>query len=141
MFRLYEITKKADKETQRILEFNTSIDARGEYESNLANAMKATDEEAHFLMVLDIYGKVVCSAFVGEGEISPRLIDTKVDAEGEHPNMAKYETVDDVHANYHMKYGSALKNASVKAIMLLGLDTKGNPIEYAYEVIDREPII
>ena len=137
MYRLYEVTKKADKETQRILDFPTSVGARGEYETNLSNAIKATDEEAHFLMILDQVGNIVCKKFVGDGEITPRLIDVKSDAEGEHPNMAKYDTLKDVEANFHMKYGSALKKTDVLAIMLRGIDQKGNSLEYVYEVIDR----
>ena len=75
-----------------------------------------------------------------EYELSPRLIDVRV-TDSEVGNIAKYDTVFDVIANYHTKLGSAKKNADVKAMMLRGIDGKGNQVEYTYWVRPYESVV
>lgn len=139
MYRLYEVTKTTEKETQRIIEYQSLTGAIADYEVNLGNALKA-DEPAHLFLLLDNIGKVVSTKdktyfdFLGEEEISPRLIDTLKTGTGEEyeekANMAKYDELIDVHANYHLKLGRAMKNVDTREIWLYGMDKKGNRIEY-----------
>lgn len=156
MFRLIEITRIADTESQAILDFESEVEASGELHSKLGAAMKAETYQAELLILLDNIGKIVESGshfktyeveeeVETEGgetetitteveyELSPRLIEIKV-TDSEVANVSKYNTTFDVTANYHSKLGSAKKNLAVKAEMLRGIDGKGNQVEYTYWV-------
>lgn len=156
MFRLIEITRIADTESQAILDFESEVEASGELHSKLGAAMKAETYQAELLILLDNIGEIVESGSHfktyeveeevetegGETEtitteveyvLSPRLIEVKV-TDSEAANMSKYNSTFDVTANYHSKLGSAKKNLAVKAEMLRGIDGKGNQVEYTYWV-------
>lgn len=156
MFRLIEITRVADTESQAILDFESEVEASGELHSKLGAAMKAETYQAELLILLDNIGEIVESGSHfktyeveeevetegGETEtitteveyaLSPRLIEVKV-TDSEAANMSKYNSTFDVTANYHTKLGAAKKNANVRAEMLRGIDGKGNQVEYTYWV-------
>ena len=156
MFRLIEITRISDTESQAILDFESEIEASGELHSKLGAAMKAETYQAELLLLLNNIGEIVESGShfktyeveeeietdggetetittEVEYELSPRLIEIKV-TDSEAANMSKYNTTFDVTANYHTKLGAAKKNADVRAEMLRGIDGKGNQVEYTYWV-------
>ena len=156
MFRLVEITRVADNETQALREYASEVEASGELHYRLGSAMKDETTQVKLLLLLNNIGEVVESGShfktheveetietengetetittEVEYEVSPRLIDVKV-TDSEVGNIAKYDTNLDVTANYHSKLGAAKKSADVKAIMLRGIDGKGNQLEYTYWV-------
>ena len=130
MYRIIEINKKGDAETQSIYPYEKLEEARAEYETKLGSAMKTND--AGFCVILDDILAIIISEKYGEDEITPRLVDVKTTSEGEFvPNVAKYDTVELVKANYHSKLGSAMKNKdTVRSIVLRGFNGKGESIIY-----------
>lgn len=153
MFRLIQIVKNTsdEKEVQSTYEYEDGIEAKGEYETKLGNAMKS-DLYSDVLMILldnegDIvdkckYDKPVEPTPSEEGEepqeavkysFKPRLFEVKVTNE-EVATLSKYDSIDEVSANFHVKFGAAIKNAQVKAEMLRGFDGEGNPIKFTYWV-------
>lgn len=156
MFRLIEITRISDAESQATLDFESEVEASGELHSKLGSAMKTETYQAELLLLLNNIGEIVESGShfktyeveeeietdggetettttEVEYELSPRLIEIKV-TDREVANVSKYNTTFDVTANYHSKLGSAKKNSAVKAEMLRGIDGKGNQVEYTYWV-------
>ncbi len=156
MFRLIEITRISDAESQATLDFESEVEASGELHTKLGAAMKDETYQAELLLLLNNIGEIVenGSHFKTyeveeeietdggetetittevEYELSPRLIEFKV-TDSEVANVSKYNTTFDVTANYHSKLGSAKKKSTVKAEMLRGIDGKGNQVEYTYWV-------
>lgn len=130
MFRLIEITKQSETEAQAIYPYEDYTTAKGEFETKLGANMKSDAFTAYTLMILDNTGKALDTAHEGES-LSPRLIEVKVTDE-EVPNISKYDTVELVEANFHSKWGSAIKNDAVRAIMLRGIDGFGGEVCYTY---------
>lgn len=154
-YRIFQVIKDKDgKETQGIypivdkqpVPYDNKDDAIADYEVRLGQALASDNEnQATYLLILGTVGEAVRQSYTAkthevEGvevpyEISPRLFDIKVTSEGETPNMAKYDTVQDVHSNFHLKLGRAMdKNSGVLAIALYGIDTHGSGIEQAHWV-------
>ena len=132
MYRLIEITKQNDKESQAIYDYESEIDAKGEYESKLGANLKSDDYSAFTLILIDNVGNIIDSYHKGD-ELSPRLIEVKT-TDTDAKDMAKYASVDLVIANFHSKWGAAIKDNSVKAEMLLGIDGNGGTVAYTYWV-------
>lgn len=132
MYRLIEITKQNDKESQAIYDYELEIDAKGDYESKLGANLKSDAYSAFTLMIIDNTGIIVDSYHKGD-ELSPRLIEVKT-TDTDAKDMAKYDSVDLVIANFHSKWGAAIKDNSVRAEMLLGIDGNGGTVAYTYWV-------
>lgn len=139
MYRLIEIVKQNDTEAQAIYPYETLTEAKGEYETKVGADMKSDAYSAFTLMIIDNTGKIVDSKHEGE-ELTPRLIEVKV-VEAEEADISKYNTVELVEANFHSKWGAAIKNANVKAEMLLGIDGNGGQTVYTYWVRPIEPVV
>lgn len=155
MFRLIQIVKNTsdEKEVQSTYEYEDGIEAKGEYETKLGNAMKSDLYSAVLMILLDNEGDVVDKCKYDkpvEPEPSeeqeedqpkedvkymfaPRLFEVKVTNE-EVATLAKYDTVAEVSANFHTKWGAAIKNNNVRAEMLRGFDGNGGQIEFTYWV-------
>lgn len=135
MFRLIQIVKNTsdEKEVQSTYDYEDGIEAKGEYETKLGNNMKSDLYTAVLMILLDNEGDIVDQCKVGDHEFQPRLFEVKVTNE-EVATLAKYETVAEVSANFHSKWGSAIKNNQVKAEMLRGFDGNGGTIEFTYWV-------
>ena len=141
MFRLIQIVKNTsdEKEVQSTYEYEDEIEAKGEYETKLGNAMKSSLYSAVLMILLNNEGDIVDQCKVGDHEFQPRLFEVKVTDE-EVANLAKYESVAEVSANFHSKWGAAIKNNNVKAEMLRGFDENGGTIEFTYWVRPLSPI-
>ena len=153
MFRLIQIVKNTsdEKEVQSIYEYEDGIEAKGEYETKLGNNMKSDLYTAVLMILLDNDGDIVDKCKYDkpveptpseEGEepqadvkysFLPRLFEVKVTNE-EVATLAKYDSVAEVSANFHSKWGAAIKNNKVRAEMLRGFDGEGNSIEFTYWV-------
>lgn len=163
-YRIFQVTKDKDgKETQAIypivdkkpVPYDNKDDAIADYEVRLGQALASDNEnQATYLLILGTVGEAVKQSYTAktytetktdaEGkeievtvpyEISPRLIDIKVTSDGEAPNMAKYDTVQDVHSNFHLKLGRAMqKDSGAISIALYGIDTHGGNIEQTHWV-------
>lgn len=138
MYRLIEITKQNDKESQAIYPFEDYTSAKGEFETKVGANMKSDAYSAFTLMVLDNIGAVLDVKHIGE-ELTPRLIEVKV-TDTEEPDISKYDTTQLVEANFHSKWGAAIKNDAVRAEMLRGIDGFGGTICYIYWVRPIEPV-
>lgn len=135
MFRLIQIVKNTsdEKEVQSTYEYEDGIEAKGEYETKLGNAMKSDLYTAVLMILLDNEGDIVDQCKVGDHVFQPRLFEVKVTNE-EVATLAKYDTVAEVSANFHSKWGAAIKNNNVIAEMLRGFDGNGGTIEFTYWV-------
>ena len=142
-YRLFYVQKDKDgKESQSIYPvdgvYQNEDEAVSEYEIRLGNAMKSDNTDlANYLMVMNEVGQPIKQSFLSKNdtEISPRLIDIKATKDGtEVANMAKYDTVNDVHSNYHLKLGRAMQNNDVIAIVLYGIDSKGGGLDSTHWV-------
>lgn len=135
MFRLIQIVKNTsdEKEVQSTYEYEDGIEAKGEYETKLGNAMKSDLYSAVLMILLDNEGDIVDLCKVGDHIFQPRLYEVKVTNE-EVATLSKYESVAEVSANFHSKWGAAIKNNNVKAEMLRGFDGDGMLIEFTYWV-------
>lgn len=133
MYKVAEIVRTAadNKESQGIYNFETEVEAKGEYESKLGAAMKAAAYNGYIYLLIDGEGKTLDSAHDGDG-FSPRLIDVTVSGETETPNISKYGTDNEVKANFHSKWGAAIKNESIDSIILYGIGDQGQQIAYTY---------
>lgn len=164
-YRLFSIIKdKDEKETQSIYPtegvYQNEDAAISEYEVRLGTAMKPDNTNlATYLMAMNDAGQPIRQSYIAKTypvtrldangeeitedvpyEISPRLIDIKAMKNGtEEATVAKYDTVNDVHANYHLKLGRAMQNKEVMAIVLYGIDTHGNQIEQNHWVRTYQP--
>lgn len=148
-YRLFSITKDKDgKETQGIYPgadtvYTSEDEAVADCEVRLGNAMKSDNTNlATYLMVMDDVGNAIRQSYIasGETEIQPRLIDIKASkTNGEKANMAKYDTVNDVHSNFHLKLGRAMQDADCLAIVLYGIDTHGSALDTTHWVRTYQP--
>ena len=149
MYRIFQLTKAtADgKEGQSIYSYDSYLDAKGDYETKLGQFMDSDAFSSYAFFLLDNVGNIMDSnvflapVLNGDGlEVSreafrPRLFDVTQNADGtESANIAPYDTAEKVEANFHKKYGSAIKNKAVSAIMLRGIDENANPTVYTYWV-------
>lgn len=71
MFRLIEITRISDTESQAILDFESEVEASGELHSRLGAAMKAETYQAELLLLLNNIGEIA------ESEATLRLMKLK----------------------------------------------------------------
>lgn len=142
-YRLFSIVKDKDgKESQSIYPvdgvYQNEDEAVSEYEVRLGNAMKSDNTDlAIYLMVMNEVGQPIRQSFLSkdDAEVSPRLIDIKATKGGEEVvNMAKYDTVNDVNSNYHLKLGRAMQNNDIIAIILYGIDIKGGGLDSTHWV-------
>lgn len=142
------------------LVYQTEDEAVSEYEIRLGNAMKSDNtDQATYLMVMNEVGQPIRQSYIAKTypvthldangeeitedvpyEIFPRLIDIKATKDGaEVASMAKYDTVNDVHSNYHLKLGRAMQNNDVIAIVLYGIDTHGGGLDSTHWVRTYQP--
>ena len=144
MFRLIQIVKNTsdEKEVQSTYEYEDGIEAKGEYETKLGNAMKSDLYTDVLMILLDNEGDVVSQCKDGDHEFKPRLFEVKVTDE-EVATLAKYESAAEVSANFHVKFGAAIKNSKVRAEMLRGFDGNGGQIEFTYWVrpVNVTPVV
>lgn len=129
MYRLLEITKQNDKETQGIYPFDDFTSMEAEYESKLGAWMKNDSVQAELLIMLDGSLNTIGIDKVGDAELSPRLIEVKT-TDTEAVDVAKYDTTYLVSANFHSKLGAAMKNDAVTVEVLKGIDGSGAEIEH-----------
>lgn len=132
MFRLIEIVKQNGTESQAIYPYESYTDAKGDFESKVGADMKSDLYSAFTLLIIDSTGKVLDVKHEGE-EISPRLIEIKA-MDTEESNISKYDTIQLVEANFHSKWGAAIKNNAVRTEMLRGIDGFGGEVCYTYWV-------
>lgn len=135
MFRLIQIVKNTsdEKEVQSTYDYEDRIEAKGEYETKLGNNMKSDLYTAVLMILLDNEGDIVDKCKVGDHVFQPRLFEVKVTNE-EVATLAKYDSAAEVSANFHSKWGAAIKNNNVRAEMLRGFDGNGGTIEFTYWV-------
>ena len=133
MYRIIEAVKQDGKETQSWYSFETEAEARVEYETKLGANMKTDIYSASLLALVDNVGNVICNKKIGEDALSPRLMEVKATSK-EETSLTKYDTDNLVEANFHSKWGAAIKNSSVQSEMLLGFDGEGNAIVSTYWV-------
>ena len=129
MYRLFEVNKINDKESQSIYSFDDFTAMEAEYETKLGAWMKNNDLQGELLIMLGGSLETLGMARIGDAELSPRLIEVKTTNE-ENETVSKYDTTRIVSANFHSKLGSAMKNEEVKIEVLKGIDGNGNQIEY-----------
>lgn len=125
MLTLLEATY-TDKETVALYtNFDTETAILAEFETKLGQAMKAEAYKAELLIAFDHTGRILAqgSDFKEEVTFSPRLIWVESTANGEgEPNQGRKADAKTLVADYHIKKGSAMKNATIKGILLLGID-------------------
>lgn len=142
------------------LVYQNEDEAVSEYEVRLGNVMKSDNTDlATYLMVMNDVGQPIRQSYIAKTypitrldangkeitenvqyEITPRLIDIKATKDGEEAaNMAKYDTVNDVIANYHLKLGRAMQSKDVIAIVLYGIDSFGGNVIGTHWVRTYQP--
>lgn len=141
MFKLYEFYRKKGEtaEQKTYNPFELQGDAEAFFDTKLSNALKATDEVFHFLLILDDVGSVVAQEFVGEGYMNPKLLSFKWDNGVEKLENTSYDVASDVKAEYYAKLGTAMRNTNIQGIMLRGVGARGEEIIFTYWVRPIEP--
>lgn len=143
MFKLYEFYRKKSEtdEKKTYNPFEVQGDAEALFDTKLSNALKATDEVFHFLLILDDVGTVIAQEFVGEGYMNPKLLSFKWDNGVEKLENTSYDVASDVKAEYYAKLGTAKRTETIQGIMLRGVGARGEEIISTYWVrpIDPEP--
>lgn len=129
MYRLLEINKTNDKESQSIYPFDDLTAMEAEYETKLGAWMKNESVQAELLVMLDGSLNTIEVGRVGEAELSPRLIEVKT-TDTEEVTVSKYDSNYLVSANFHSKLGSAMKNEAVTVEILKGIDGNGAELEH-----------
>lgn len=132
MYRLIELVIQNNKEAQAIYPFDTYEEAKGEFETKVGADMKSEAYTGFMLLIIDNIGKVI-DIKQGGDTFKPRLIEVKVTDE-ETPEITPYDSTLLVEANFHSKWGAAIKNDKVKAEMLRGIDGFGGEVCYTYWV-------
>lgn len=141
MYRIISVVRTVadSKESQSIYEYNSEVEAKGNYELKLGQNSKSSLYDAVTILLLDNVGNILDSAHVGE-ELTPRLINVNVAEDGtEKANVASYDTTALVEANYHEKFGKTILNTTDKAVMYRGIDGSGTQVCYEYWVRPIEP--
>lgn len=134
MFRLYKITKNQDgTDHPSVDEYTDVTTAEGNFEFQKGLAME--NKSFAFLMLLDSMGNIHDGyiATIGEGTITPRLIEFKTTTE-ETAKTYTHADVDAASADFYKRLGAAKQNSEVRAEMLRVIDENGNPHEYTYWV-------
>lgn len=153
MYRLIDITYSGDKESQAYYNYESLTQAMGEFETKVGSYLKSEAIVASILMVLDNVGNVVTTngntlfntkgvgGVVEEGaeptgyEFKPRLIEINTFDTGEETtDISKYDNDQLVETNFHSKWGAAIKNGSMRAKMLKGINGVGSQTCYTYWV-------
>ncbi len=129
MYRLLEINKANDKESQSIYPFDDFTDMKAEFETKLGTWMKSENVQAELLVMLDGSLNTIEVGRVGEAELSPRLIEVKT-TETEDVTISKYDSNYLVSANFHSKLGAAMKNNAVTVEILKGINGNGVELEH-----------
>lgn len=129
MYRLLEINKINDKESQSIYPFDDFTAMEAEYETKLGAWMKNESVQAELLVMLDGSLNTIEVGRVGEAELSPRLIEVKT-TDTEEVTVSKYDSNYLVEANFHSKRGAAMKDKNVLIEVLKGIDGKGAELVY-----------
>jgi hypothetical protein len=129
MYRLLEINKTNDKESQSIYPFEDLTSMEAEYETKLGAWMKNESVQAELLVMLDGSLNTIEAGRVGGDELSPRLIEVKT-TETEEVTVSKYDSNYLVSANFHSKLGAAMKNEAVTVEVLKGIDGNGTELEH-----------
>ena len=129
MYRLLEINKTNDKESQSIYPFDDFTDMEAEFETKLGAWMKNESVQAELLIMLDGSLNTIEAGRVGEDELSPRLIEVKT-TETEDVTVSKYDSNYLISANFHSKLGAAMKNEAVTVEILKGVDGNGAELEH-----------
>ena len=129
MYRLLEINKINDKESQSIYPFDDFTAMEAEYETKLGAWMKNESVQAELLVMLDGSLETLGMAKIGDAELSPRLIEVKT-TETEDVTVSKYDSNYLVSANFHSKLGAAMKNEAVTVEVLKGVDGNGAELEH-----------
>jgi hypothetical protein len=138
MYRLLEINKTDDKESQSIYPFDDFTAMEAEYETKLGAWMKNESVQAELLVMLDGSLNTIEVGRVGEAELSPRLIEVKT-TETEEVTVSKYDSNYLVSANFHSKLGAAMKNEVVTVEILKGVDGNGAELEHRSWIRPVEP--
>ena len=122
MLYLLEATY-TDKESQALYDtYSDETALIGAVETKLGQAMKSEAIKAEVLVAFDSTGKIYSQQYHskdGSVSLSPRLVWIVTDAQGESANLQKYDTALEAEANYHLKRGTAMGNADVKAILTM----------------------
>ena len=139
MYRLYKITLRQDgSENAQRDDYEDVTTAEGAFEVQKGMAMESGTFT--FLMLLDNIGQIHSNSYgsyiakIGEGTLKPRLYEVKTTAEGETAKSYVHEDANGVSADYYQRLGGAKQTEAVRAEMLRGIDSNGNPLEYAYWV-------
>lgn len=126
MYILYESTYTDKESVSLYTNYTTENDLLADFETKLGQAMKAEAYKGEVLIAFDHTGRIYATGSDFKDEettFSPRLIWVESTAEGEsQPNQSKKTDLKTLEADYHVKKGSAMKNADIRGILLIGLD-------------------
>ena len=152
MLRLLEVTYTNDKETAAIYPtegqtpFADETALTAEFDTKMGAAMKAEAYKAELLVAFDTTGIIYAQGYDSKDEtisLSHRLVWVTADDNGEIANQTKENDMKAVEADIYSKRGSAKKNASIKEILLLGIDGKEVKIDSHWvrpiEPVEPEP--
>lgn len=123
MFYLLE-AKYTDKESQALYSnFTTETELMSALETKLGQQMKDNACKAELLIAFNGTGHIYAQQYHSKDDsikLSNRLVWITVDAEGEHPNMQKYDTKVEAEAYYHIRRGDAMSpDSNVNAILTM----------------------
>lgn len=121
MLILLEVTY-TDKETQAFYpNYTSEDDILSDLETKWGQAMDSDEIHASFLLAFDHTGRIIGQASYSDDEeaiTADRLFWITSDAEGEHPDMGKYDDSTKAEAAYHKKRGAAMKPNSGKLALM-----------------------
>lgn len=122
MFYLLE-AKYTDKESQALYSnYATETELVGAVETKLGQQMKDNGCKVELLVAFDHTGKIYKQAYHTKDDsivLGNRLVWIPADAEGEHPNMQKYDTELEAESYYHVRRGEAMSNTNIKSILTM----------------------
>lgn len=133
MYRLIELVIQNNKEAQAIYPYSTYEEAKGEFETKVGADMKSEAYTGFMLLIIDNIGKVIDIKRGGD-TFKPRLIEVKSLENGDEADATPYDNTLLVEANFHSKWGAAIKNDAVRSEMLRGIDGFGGEVCYTYWV-------
>jgi len=132
MYRLIELTKQNNEESQAVEAYETLEEAKDAFDAKVEEATSSGIYSGFTFIVIDKLGNVQNSKHDGE-DLMPSLVEIKT-TDHDIVNITRYPTEEEVFTAFSIAQNNARKETDLKAECLFGLNNIGVQVIYTYWV-------
>lgn len=132
MYRLIELTKQNNEESQAIEAYETLEEAKDAFDAKVEEATSSGIYSGFTFIVINELGNVQNSKHDGE-DLMPSLVEIKT-TDHDIVNITRYSTEEEVFTAFNTAQNNARKEADLKAECLFGLNNVGIQVIHTYWV-------